>query len=274
MDWRFFPGNARVVLQGFADDTTDRAVVAGERHSIRAPVAALRDAPGGKRDRELLFGDVFVVLEKRDGWAFGQAEKDGYVGYLDATALGAAIEATHFVATRATHAYDAPNVKARDLYPLSFGSRLQVTTEERSHFELSDGAFVPKSHLRPLERTFQDMVTVAQVFFGTPYLWGGNSAWGIDCSGLVQVAAQATGRNCPPDSDLQAAEFGEMIAMDSPVERGDLFCWKGHVAIAVDADTLIHANAHHMAVAYEPLQAALVRIEAQEGAGVTMRRRL
>ncbi|MEL6642424.1 MAG: NlpC/P60 family protein [Pseudomonadota bacterium] len=274
MDRRFFPGNARVVLQGFEDGSADRSVVAGERRSITSPVAPLRDAPAGKRDRELLFGDGFFSLDEADGWAFGRAEKDGYVGYLEASALGPAVEATHFVATRATHAYAAPDVKAPDLYPLSFGSRVRVVAEERTHLELQDGAHVPKSHLRPLEVPFQDMVTVAQLFFGTPYLWGGNSAWGIDCSGLVQIAAVSAGRDCPADSDLQAAGFGDEIAMDAPVARGDLYFWKGHVAIAVDAGTLIHANAHHMAVAYEPLEAALARIEAQEGAGMTVRRRV
>ncbi|MEO0701978.1 MAG: NlpC/P60 family protein [Pseudomonadota bacterium] len=273
-DRRFFPGNARVVLAGMPGAPEGVAEVAGTPASIVVPVADLRGAPGGKRDRQLLFGDRFLVLEEGEDWVFGQAAKDGYVGYLAADAVGEAVEATHFVGVRSTHAYTVPSVKAPDVRALSFGSSVRVIAEERAYVELVDGTFVPKPHLRPVGQTFRDMVTVAQVFFGTPYLWGGNSAWGIDCSGLVQIAAMAAGVECPPDSDLQAARFGDEIAMDAPVVRGDLYFWKGHVAIAVDEATLIHANAHHMAVAYEPLAAALARIEAQEGVGVTMRRRL
>jgi cell wall-associated NlpC family hydrolase len=132
---------------------------------------------------------------------------------------------------------------------------------------------VPKPHLRPISHPFRDPVTVAQLFFGTPYLWGGNSAFGIDCSGLVQAALLACGIACPGDSDLQAA-LGNTVPDDAPMLRGDLIFWKGHVAMVVDDQTLIHANAHHMAVAYEPIDAAIARIKAQGGGTVTGRRRL
>ena len=273
-DRRFFPGNARVVLAGTPGAAAGAKEVAGTPGTVAVPYAELLASPGGARDRQLLFGDAFNVLEEGEGWLFGQSGKDGYVGYLAAGTLGAPVAPTHFVAQRSTHAYAAPDVKAADLRPLSFGSPLRVVTEERKYFELADGSFIPKTHLRPLDQPFRDMVTVAQVFFGAPYLWGGNTAWGLDCSALVQIAVMATGNACPPDSDVQATGLGDEIALDAPVERGDLFFWAGHVAIAVDGETLIHANAHHMAVAYEPLAAALARIEAQEGAGVTVRRRL
>jgi len=137
--------------------------------------------------------------------------------------------------------------------------------------EIEGGFFVPKPHIRPIERPFSDPVTVAQLFFGTPYLWGGNSAFGIDCSGLVQAAFLACGIDCPGDSDMQMSMGAPASA---PYRRGDLLLWKGHVALCVDDEVLIHANAHHMAVAYEPILRAIARIEAQGDGPVTAHRRM
>jgi hypothetical protein len=178
------------------------------------------------------------------------------------------------VAVRGTHLYPAPDIKREPLAALSFGARFRIVSETDRFMETAAGTFLPKSHLRPLERPFRDPVTVAQLFFGTPYLWGGNSGTGIDCSGLVQAALLAAGHACPGDSDLQEMAVGEPLAPGVPPERGDLYFWKGHVAMAVDGETLIHANAHHMAVAYEPIAAAIARIAAQGGGAVTLRRRL
>lgn len=272
-DRRFHPANATVAHVSVGAKA-GQAETEGELEAIGAPVADLRAAPGGDRDRQLLFGDGFLVLERSGGWAFGQSLKDGYVGYVLQSQLAEWRAPTHFVAVRSTHRYSAPDLKAPEIQPLSFASGLCVVHELAKHFELADGSFVPKPHVRPLAQVFRDPVTVAQLFFGTPYLWGGNSAWGIDCSGLVQAAVMATGSDCPPDSDLQAGGLGDEIPPDADILRGDLFFWKGHVAMAVDNTTLIHANGHHMAAAYESASSAIARIEAQEGLPLLLRRRL
>jgi len=272
-DPRLTPSNGRVAEAGWEDRVTADVFVPGTWKTVSAPLADLCRAPAGARDRQLQMGDRFLVLETRDGWAFGRAGRDGYVGYIADARLGREIVATHVVAVRATHLYSSPDIKTPEIASLGFGARLAIAHEDRAFFETTTGAFVPKPHLRPADRPFRDPVTVVQVFFGTPYLWGGNSVFGIDCSGLVQAACLSCGIPCPGDSDLQA-ELGVGVAPDAPVMRGDLFFWEGHVAIAVDAETLIHANAHHMAVAYEPRVAAIARIEAQGGGPVTARRRL
>ncbi len=269
MDRRLTPANARVALSGFARD--GQAEVVPAAYGVDQPVADLRAAPGGARDRQFLWGERFDVLEVHEGWAFGRAAKDGYVGYVEEADLAAYLAPTHLISARATHLYPSDSFKSEAVTSLSFGSKIRVIDERKKFLEIEGGLYVPKAHVRPIERPFSDPVTIAQLFFGTPYLWGGNSAFGIDCSGLVQAGLLACGIDCPGDSDLQSALGGEATG---GCQRGDLLFWNGHVALCVDAEVLIHANAHHMAVNYEPIERAIARIEAQGDGPVTAHRRL
>jgi cell wall-associated NlpC family hydrolase len=273
MDRRLTPANGRVAAARLVGQVAAERFVEGSPATLAVPLADLLAAPGGARDRQLLWGEAVTVYEEREGWAFVEAARDGYVGYLPAPVLGPPVAATHIVAVPATHLYPAPDLKRHELAHLSFGARLRVVSAQGAFFETAEGAFVPKPHLRPANRPFEDPATVAQLHFGTPYLWGGNSILGIDCSGLVQAALLACAIPCPGDSDLQAAALGRPLPDDAPLARGDVLFWRGHAALAVDGETLIHANAHHMAVAYEGIAEAIARIEAQGGGPVTARRR-
>lgn len=273
-DRRLTPANARVAETGWEDRTDAPAYVAGSWRAVHAPLADLRATPAGARDRQLVTGERFLVLEDREGWSFGRTERDGYVGYVESAKLGEDADATYFVAVLASHTYTAADMRSPEIGPLSFGARVRVIDERHKFFEIEGGVFVPKPHLRPLRSPFRDPATVAQLFFGVPYLWGGNSAWGIDCSGLIQAACLSCEIPCPGDTDLQEAALGNDLPDGTPLCRGDLLFWKGHVAMAVDEATLIHANAHHMAVAYEPAAKAIARIEAQGEGPVTAHKRL
>ena len=273
-DRRRLLANARVAAAELKGVIDAPRYVAGTTRRVVVPVADLRAAPDGPRDRQLLYGAHVRVLDVAEGWAFGAATDDGYVGYLSADALGEPVEATHRVAVPATHLYPAPDLKRREAFWLSFGSQVRVVSEAGAFLELAGGLFVPRPHLRPLAEPFDDPVAVAELFRGVPYLWGGNSAAGIDCSGLVQIACRAVGLPCPGDSDQQEAELGETLAPATPPRRGDLYFWPGHVAWAVDEARLIHANAHAMAVAHEPIEGTLARIEAQGEGPLTRRARL
>jgi cell wall-associated NlpC family hydrolase len=215
---------------------------------------------------EALRGERVTVYEETDeGWCWGQLASDGYVGWLPANAIGAPGPApTHKVSALRTLIYPAPLVKQPPLTALSMGARLALRGSEAEFAALGNG-YVPARHLAALADNERDFVAVAERFVGTPYLWGGKTSLGIDCSGLVQVSLNAAGIGCPRDSDMQEEGLGgevKPVSGFTNLRRGDLMFWKGHVAIVVDPQTIVHANAFHMAVAIEPLAGAVARIRA------------
>lgn len=244
-----------------------------EPMQVKLPMIDLCREPGGARDRQLLLGDAVTVLHHAQDWRLVRAAKDAYCGYVLATALGAPEPPTHKVTARATHAYAAPDIKSPDRASLSFGSQVTALSETATFVETATG-FIPRQHLHRVSDIAADPVTVAQLLLGTPYLWGGNSAWGIDCSGLVQAACLACAIPCPGDSDQQEKTLGTARPHGTAYQRNDLLFWDAHVAWVLDADTLLHANAGHMAVAKEPIQSAIDRIAAQGDGPVTAHKRL
>lgn len=258
--------------------TADR-FVAGLPRAVVLPVAPLHARPDvhSGRDSELIYGETVRVFEMCNGWAWVQSDADGYVGYAPASALGSAAGlATHRVTALATFVYQRADIKAPVLARLPFGARLHVTAEVAGFAVLADGGFVFEGHVAPASRAETDFVEVAARFLGVPYLWGGRSSLGLDCSALVQTALSACGIACPRDSDMQEAGLGAVVA--APVaghelRRGDLVFWRGHVAIAMGEGRILHANAHHMAVATEDADSAIARIAAG-GSAITSVRRL
>lgn len=271
MDRRLTPFSGRSALEGLRGAVEAERFTPGEAACLAVPLADLLATPGGARDRQLLLGEAVTVIDRRDGFAFVQAAKDGYCGWLAETALGPPLEPSHWVAAPASHLYSGPKVQARERAALSLGARVQVIGEEGAFAQTTAG-FVPKVHLRAIGDWAEDPVAVARSFLGTPYLWGGNSHAGLDCSGLVQLALNACGLPCPGDSDLQQA-VGSALPEGAPWRRGDLLFWKGHVAMVVDAATLIHANGHSMSVAEEGIDACIARIRQAEGRDPCARRR-
>ncbi|MEM1302032.1 MAG: C40 family peptidase [Pseudomonadota bacterium] len=269
-DRRFYRANARVAEVGTEASEGQDQVQAVPRACVAA-YSDLCRAPGEGRDKNLIFGDAFHVLEERGGHAFGYDPTDGYVGYVPTGALADPFEPTHRVATRAAHIYLKPDFKSPDVMPLSYGSGLKGVVQG-DYLMLVAGGYVPMAQVEPVAARVSDPARVAEMFLGTPYLWGGNTGFGIDCSGLTMTALRAAGLSCPRDSDLQAQAW-DPVPEDAPLERGDLVFWTGHVGMMLDAGTLIHANAHHMCVAIEPLEVAVRRIAAKEFGAVTGRAR-
>ncbi len=267
-DRRLLAANGRVAAMDLAGTVQADNYVVGAPMMVCRPVTDLRRAPDGPRDRQVLLGAVVTLLEDREGWSFVQLA-NGYVGYVLSAHLAGHQNTTHFVSTMATHAYTADDFRSEPMLSLPFGARVTVTDERREFFETTVG-FVSKKHLRNVDRPFQDPINVAQLHFGVPYLWGGDSTRGIDCSGLISASLTACGIACPGDSDLQCDVIGTDVQGD--LMRGDIVFWQGHVGMMVDADIMLHASATPMATVYEPLTKVIARVEFQ-GHGQPLARR-
>ena len=251
----------------------------GRRMQIIAASAPLKRSPQADAplETEALFGESVTVYDESGGWAWAQLERDQYVGYLPGAALGAPSAPTHRVAALRTHAYPGPAIKLPPRMALSLGAQLKIVDSEGDFALSQDGLYLWSRHLAALNACEPDAVAVAERFLETPYLWGGRTSEGIDCSGLVQTALTAAGIASPRDSDMQEAALGEPLAVDDPdvpLKRGDLIFWKGHVGIMRDSLTLLHANGWHMKTVSEPLAEARARIAGSSCGQVTSVRRL
>jgi cell wall-associated NlpC family hydrolase len=250
----------------------------GTLHRIVDPVVPLRGEarPDAALVTEALYGERVTIYDIDDeGWAWGQLARDHYVGFLPANALGRiGHPPTHKVVALRTLGFPAPDIKQPPLLGLPLGAEVNVVRQDAKFATTDAGLYLPASHIAPLAKKSSDFVAVAERFLGTPYLWGGKTALGLDCSGLVQVALTACGISCPRDSDMQEAALGKAVVADlSALRRGDLIFWKGHVAIVRDLDSLLHANAFHMAVEIEPIAEAIARIRGM-GSEITGVRRI
>jgi cell wall-associated NlpC family hydrolase len=231
--------------------------------SCGVPAAAIRKAAdaGSEQMDQLLFGERFEVLEEEGAFVLGQSARDGYVGYVEAAALGDLQPApTHRVAAIRTYAFEGPSIKARAIGPYSINSLVAVEAQEGRLAKVAGSGWMTAEHLSPIGAFEDDFVAVAERFLGAPYLWGGRESLGLDCSGLVQQALMACGRACPRDTDQQQSLGHEITQAE--FARGDLVFWKGHVAIGYDAERILHANGHHMATVIESLAGAIERIKA------------
>jgi cell wall-associated NlpC family hydrolase len=252
--------------------------VVGEEFEITEALAPLRNAPSSDAElaTQALRGERVTIYDRNgEGFAWGQLNSDGYVGWLPDRALakpGAA--PTHKITALRTFAFPGPSIKLPPVDTLVMGTAITVAREDGAFAVTREGFYLPRPHVGRVDEMQADFVAVAERFVGTPYLWGGKSSFGIDCSGLVQVSLNAAGTGCPRDSDMQRDGLGRALdpTESKKLQRGDLIFWNGHVAIVRDADTIVHANAHHMATAVENTRDAIARIKAAGSEIVAIKR--
>lgn len=278
-DPRFTPARADLAAKHLQGRVQAARFVEGRLYEIIEPVAPLRGEPRPDASllTEALRGERVTIYDTNaEGWAWGQLDADDYVGWLPAAALAPpGPPPTYRVAALRTLVFPGPSIKLPPLEALPLGATLAVARIEEHMAVTPAGAYLPAVHLRPLQESESDFVAVAERFVGAPYLWGGKTALGLDCSGLVQIALLASGILSPRDSDMQERALGTALpATDYPdLKRGDLIFWKGHVAIVRDHDSIVHANAFHMSVVVEPIADAVARI-CGGGSEITSARRI
>lgn len=270
---------ALLARPGLADQALEGVVAAARYQASRrlqavAPSAPLHAAPDSASERldEILYGETFDALEACGDFLWGQARRDGYVGYAPAAAFGDSRgPPSHRVAALRTYAFAEPSMKARALGPFSLNALVRIEEARGDFGRAADGAWFWLGHLAPIGRFERDAAAVAERFLGAPYLWGGRTSVGLDCSGLIQQALYACGRACPRDADQQAGLGAPADPAD--LRRGDLVCWPGHIGVMLDGARLLHASGHAMAVVIEPLIDAVARNETiGQGAPTAYRR--
>lgn len=251
-------------LNAYRADLADarlRGIVQAERYVeakpatvTAAPATPLRPRPSADEayDSEALFGERLRLFDTTaDGWAWVQAERDGYVGYCRASDISKAdfSQPTHFVSAARTQRYRGPSLKRPPLDILTIGAELRVLEVDGKYARLADETYIFARHIRPAETFEKDPTSTALKMIETPYVWGGKTALGLDCSALVQLAFQACGIPCPRDTDMQSAMDWQQILCQpdgEPLHRNDLVFWPGHVGMMIDQSRIVHANASDM----------------------------
>jgi cell wall-associated NlpC family hydrolase len=249
----------------------------GAARQVASPIANVHRAPlaDAMQLTQALMGERVTVFETRDGWAWVKLARDGYVGFIEVRYLTEALtDATHRVCVPQTYFYAGPSIKTQPVVTLTMNALVTIESMDEKFAKLADGRFIFARHLKPVAEVEPDFVEVAQRFLHVPYLWGGKSALGLDCSGLCQLALEAAGVPSPRDSDMQEAVVGERLMLNDldGLRRGDLVFWDGHVGIMADDENLLHANGHFMQVTMEPLRGAVERIARAYGAVTGVRR--
>lgn len=251
--------------------------VDGRRMQVKDGVADLKrePRPDARLDTQALYGETVVVYDEEEGWAWAQLERDHYVGWIAANVLWSGIgRPTHRIRVPRSFIFPRPDIKDPPLLALPLGAEVEIVGERDAFAVTKDNGFIFRSHLAALDERVADFVSVAETLTGAPYLWGGKSSLGVDCSGLVQTSLAFAGVEAPRDTDMQEAALGRLLEEGEPLQRGDLVFWKGHVGVMQDALRLLHANAAHMQVASEILEDVRAR-NLRAGAGpVTSVRRL
>jgi len=269
-DKRVTPARANLAAAHLKGVVDAPRFVEGEKFSIALGRASLRVRPSDEaaQDSELLFGEFFTVYDRSGGWAWGQAASDLYVGYVKEAALAAPFPTQEKVSALLAPVFSAPDLKTpvRDLLPMNAA----VPGLERSgdYLLIGEGRYLHQRHLAPAQK---DFVAVAEQFLGAPYVWGGKTVAGLDCSGLIQTALQAVGKAAPRDTDMMEKALGDAVPL-SGLRRGDLIFWRGHMGVMLDEARLLHANAFHMMVVIEPLADAIARIEKIAGPVTSVKR--
>ena len=267
------PANETVACSTLKGKIKHANFVEAKNYQVNVPFVDLLDSPDGKRNRQLIYGSKVKYFNAANGWAFIQNTYDNYVGYVPESTIASETQKTHIVTAPLAHVFMEPNIKSKNIEILPLAARVSGEVIENGFLETELG-WISVSQLKRKTELSKDPVEVSKLLQNAPYLWGGNTTLGIDCSGLIQISLLLCGIDCPGDSDQQMNTLGQNIDIGSPRKKGDILFWKGHVAWVVNERQILHANAYHMATVIEEANEAIERIKKQDNNSVIAHKRL
>ena len=273
MDPRLTPANEIVACSSLKGKIKHSNFIEGKNYQINVPLVDLLSAPDGRRNRQLIYGSKVKYFGAADGWAFIQNTYDSYVGYVPQNTIVSEKEKTHIVTVPIAHVFLEPNIKSKNVEMLPLAAKVSGQMVESGFLETELG-WISVSQLKQKTELPKDPIEVSKLLQNAPYLWGGNTSLGIDCSGLIQISMLLCGLDCPGDSDQQMNTLGHNLDIGSPRKKGDILFWKGHVAWVVNERQILHANAYHMAAVIEEANEAIERIKKQDNNSVIAHKRL
>ena len=273
MDPRVTPANETVACSTLKGKIKHANFVEAKNYQVNVPFVDLLGSPDGKRNRQLIYGSKVKYFGAAKGWAFIQNTYDNYVGYVPESTIASETQKTHIVTAPLAHVFMEPNIKSKNIEILPLAARVSGEMIGNGFLETELG-WISVSQLKRKTELSKDPVEVSKLLQNAPYLWGGNTTLGIDCSGLIQISLLLCGIDCPGDSDQQMNTLGQNIDIGSPRKKGDIIFWKGHVAWALNERQILHANAYHMATVIEEANEAIERIKKQDNNSVIAHKRL
>ena len=273
MDPRLTPANEIVACSTLKGKINHSNFVEAKNYQVNVSFVDLLGSPDGKRNRQLIYGSKVKYFSAAKGWAFIQNTYDNYVGYVPESTIASETQKTHIVTAPLAHVFMEPNIKSKNIEILPLAARVSGEVIENGFLGTELG-WISVSQLKRKTELSKDPVEVSKLLQNAPYLWGGNTTLGIDCSGLIQVSLLLCGVDCPGDSDQQMNTLGQNIDIGSPRKKGDILFWKGHVAWVVNERQILHANAYHMATVIEDANEAIERIKKQDNNNLIAHKRL
>ena len=273
MDPRLTPANETVACSTLKGKIKHSNFVEAKNYQVNVPFVDLLGSPDGKRNRQLIYGSKVKYFSAAKGWAFIQNTYDNYVGYVPESTIASETQKTHIVTAPLAHVFMEPNIKSKNIEILPLAARVSGEVIGNGFLETELG-WISVSQLKRKTELSKDPVEVSKLLQNAPYLWGGNTTLGIDCSGLIQISLLLCGIDCPGDSDQQMNTLGQNIDIGSPRKKGDIIFWKGHVAWALNERQILHANAYHMATVIEEAGEAIERIKKQDNNNVIAHKRV
>ena len=273
MDPRVTPANETVACSTLKGKIKHANFVEAKNYQVNVPFVDLLGSPDGKRNRQLIYGSKVKYFSAAKGWAFIQNTYDNYVGYVPESTIASETQKTHIVTAPLAHVFMEPNIKSKNIEILPLAARVSGEMIGNGFLETELG-WISVSQLKRKTELSKDPIEVSKLLQNAPYLWGGNTTLGIDCSGLIQISLLLCGIDCPGDSDQQMNTLGQNIDIGSPRKKGDILFWKGHVAWALNERQILHANAYHMATVIEEANEAIERIKKQDNNSVIAHKRL